>query len=95
LLRDEYSKRAIENCLLNWGELEEAMQESLVIVRCDLEMAIDRLSKTQREAVYTVFLEGEGAFLCRAVEPAEWGQVISRLHEILNHEGVVAWWERG
>ncbi len=101
-MNESYTKSEIRNILLNFRLFDGLEQtgtgvgEKLIILRCDIEMAIDqsRFGPFGKDrTLNTVLSEGEWALEAdsqgrTAVRPEYLEQVVEELHHILNVEGL-------
>ena len=99
---ETYSRSVIRNILLNWHELEsvglESESELLLILKCDIEMAIKQSRKLRREEIcergelYTILSEGEWVLRPESnsgISEEVVTAVVEELYEILNVGGLL------
>lgn len=95
-MQEEYSREVIKNILLNSQDLYEIDNLdviTLVVIRCDIELAVKRLGGRAREIANTLMLDGKGAMECRAVSIQDAAFCVEELYFILNVEGVAPWYD--
>jgi hypothetical protein len=80
--------KIVEQLLFNYADVQESLLGVLIDMRCDIEVALLKLTGPEQELAYSVMSQGEGALLSgAALEPGEWHSVVHKLAYILNVEG--------
>jgi hypothetical protein len=83
-----YAPKIVEQLLFNYADVQESLLGVLIDMRCDIEVALLKLTGPEQELAYSVMSQGEGALLSgAALEPGEWHSVVHKLAYILNVEG--------